>query len=107
MNDLKPCPFCGGGAFMHDSDLESYISVSCKKCGMSNGTYYMSKSKAIAGWNTRTPTDKRIAELEARLKIWEPTTEVGLGSTLKTDTQSRNAHYVNYGNIPQLGDQNE
>jgi len=65
MNDLKPCPFCGGASFflVHEeyelepkSEVTANKSVTykvfCLECGC--GTPYMrSKDEAIEAWNRR------------------------------------------------------
>lgn len=46
--ELKPCPFCGGAAFMFpDSEW-----VQCESCG-ATGAGFESAGKAAAAWNTR------------------------------------------------------
>ena len=65
MNDLKPCPFCGGNAtpvYRHENgDLYTsnilMLSVSgtvkCKKCGVQLPKIYNRVSYAIKVWNRR------------------------------------------------------
>lgn len=45
-NQLKPCPFCGGEAFMKSTPL-MYEFPMCGKCGVTKG--------CPAEWNTRAP----------------------------------------------------
>ena len=45
---LKPCPFCGGEARMHDNGME-VVCVSCESCG----PFCDTKAEAIAAWNAR------------------------------------------------------
>ena len=63
MDELKPCPFCGGKAIItcftfydadNDDDEEGY-SVECKNCGVS--TSYMSRECAEETWNRRCDND--------------------------------------------------
>lgn len=54
--DLEPCPFCGGGAELHDSQRNPRVPmwwVRCKLCGASTATH-STKEKAVAAWNRRT-----------------------------------------------------
>ena len=61
MNDLKPCPFCGGEAQCSE-DLRFHISwFYCPGCGAASG-YRNTEAEAIEAWNTRaertsTPVD--------------------------------------------------
>jgi len=55
MNELKPCPFCGGEAetltaeSMHGGYL---FGIMCNDC-RSRGDVYGTESEAIAAWNSR------------------------------------------------------
>jgi Lar family restriction alleviation protein len=57
MNDLKPCPFCGGKAIVeghHNRFMEWYL-CSCPECHVSQtGNEYGFKFEAIEAWNRRT-----------------------------------------------------
>ena len=59
MNDLKPCPFCGGGAQIeHDYDGFGYSYVRCTKCGLMSIKFIKSfkissDKEAIDFWNRR------------------------------------------------------
>lgn len=64
MNNLKPCPFCGGEAEIFD-DRQSYPQVMCKmRCTLTNG-FSITKdefySKLFSTWNTRAP-DKTMQD---------------------------------------------
>ena len=57
---LKPCPFCGGEAFIHEI-CEDFLgggwkqrgyAVVCKKCHSST-EYDENKEKSAAAWNRR------------------------------------------------------
>ena len=53
MNELKPCPFCGGkGVIIEDYPRTDYF-VECDKCKTTSDTY-QSKEEAIAAWSHRT-----------------------------------------------------
>ena len=57
MRQLKPCPFCGMPAVMHnDSGIDTLYYVSCSCCAAcsNQGT----KEKAIEAWNRRAYEDK-------------------------------------------------
>lgn len=61
LNTLKPCPFCGGEAFIHvlredflDLGWEQIgYAVVCKKC-RSSTEYDENKEIVIKTWNTRS-----------------------------------------------------
>lgn len=49
---LKPCPFCGGEAWVIQI-LEDLYAVECRKCWTRKGTYQPTKAEAIEAWNRR------------------------------------------------------
>ena len=57
MDELKPCPFCGGEARLEPElksveDYSDFHWVTCRECyAMSLGTY--GEDKAIEAWNRR------------------------------------------------------
>ena len=54
MAELKPCPFCGGGAVVIDNGC--FVDVSCKNfhCrGWEDILMFKSKEEAIEAWNRR------------------------------------------------------
>lgn len=54
--DFKLCPFCGGGAELHDSQRNSRVPmwwVRCELCGATSATH-STKEKAVAAWNRMT-----------------------------------------------------
>ena len=62
MNELKPCPFCGGEAkYIYSMP---YNAVQCKKCKVFGKTVVDSyeqkdgKAEAIEAWNRRTDDGK-------------------------------------------------
>lgn len=56
MENLKPCPFCGGEAEtdfgFEDHDTKTYFYVVCLKCG-AEAIGCKTKAEAIAAWNRR------------------------------------------------------
>lgn len=54
MNELKPCPFCGGVGYPIDCSItrDPWWVVTCRDCG-AHGLKRSSKRLAIADWNTR------------------------------------------------------
>ena len=59
--ELKPCPFCGGGAEMSQGrfDGKDTSYVMCKKCAARGEFFvvspkYASNEKAVKAWNRRT-----------------------------------------------------
>ena len=68
MDELKPCPFCGGKAEIVEGYYDSFIdgyAVMCRNCCLIFGAHgslgeaykwmciYESKEEAIDAWNTR------------------------------------------------------
>ena len=63
--DLKPCPFCGGNAYIDDYD-RSYIAI-CWNCHAE--TYeFKDKEECIRAWNNRPIEDEKDKEIES-LKV--------------------------------------
>jgi Lar family restriction alleviation protein len=67
---LKPCPFCGGDAFVAQSTNENCLGelydtfiVICEKCTAEAGIHD-TKEQAINTWNTRPAEDALKAEVE-------------------------------------------
>lgn len=62
MEELKPCPFCGGKAKIHRSTDELhpnrwYPGCADRHClGRNKGKYFPNELQAIKAWNTRKPT---------------------------------------------------
>lgn len=48
MNELKPCPFCGGKAHI----MRGGHWIACEDCQSESG-YYSTKEEAIEAWNRR------------------------------------------------------
>ena len=64
MNELKPCPFCGGEAtLLHGQTENQYSYVRCGKCFSKTAEYYIATThscddKAIEAWNRRAGDGK-------------------------------------------------
>lgn len=78
MNELKPCPFCGGEARIRDFtmvDLEPEIDVFCINCGAQTFVYE-TKDDAIEAWNRRVEDSdierlrKKVSALEKSNRNW-------------------------------------
>lgn len=54
MNELKPCPFCGGEA-MKMTSTDGFTSIGCLECNPVFGVMVqaMNEAEAIKAWNTR------------------------------------------------------
>jgi Lar family restriction alleviation protein len=74
---LKPCPFCGGEAWLNDyeakySDLPPQSRApQCRSCGVSPG-YLATSAKAIAAWNRRAA----LSAIEGRGGALQPSASV-------------------------------
>lgn len=67
-SELKPCPFCGGGAYAPDErdDERGLFSVFCATCAASAASQE-TRADAIAAWNAR-PLPVPDADLEKRAR---------------------------------------
>lgn len=61
MNELIPCPFCGGKAELEHEYIFGfdYSTIKCKKCGVKTApikvsSTYSSDELAAEAWNRRT-----------------------------------------------------
>ena len=56
MNELNPCPFCGGKAY-----LRTVMSINFAECEVcyADGPREASKEKAADSWNRRTETENK------------------------------------------------
>lgn len=57
MNELKPCPFCGGQARRAENKNFGWL-VHCKKC-FAKTDHYQSKGAAARAWNRRAGGKER------------------------------------------------
>lgn len=66
IEELKPCPFCGGNASVNEGEFEGskVFSVSCEKCGATTGGAD-NVQIVIDVWNKRT-------ELQAAEEVLKP-----------------------------------
>jgi Lar family restriction alleviation protein len=56
IEELRPCPFCGGEAeiiHLYDGDNEGGSCVQCKKCFSSGNVEFDFKENFIKNWNRR------------------------------------------------------
>lgn len=56
MENLKPCPFCGGEAKMNIhrfAGLSNSYGVECKECMTQSSQFFATREQAIAAWNRR------------------------------------------------------
>jgi Lar family restriction alleviation protein len=57
MNNLLPCPFCGGEADIFEASEDSFCTL-CTDCGVET-PYQISAEEAVAAWNRRAqPSEK-------------------------------------------------
>ena len=53
MEELKPCPFCGGKAKVNTTPNRGEFYVMCKNGDIEQLRLHITKSKAIKAWNRR------------------------------------------------------
>ncbi len=58
MNELKPCPFCGGEALMRERYINGIANTKhyrreCRHCKATFAHWYRSMKKADEAWNRR------------------------------------------------------
>lgn len=63
---LKPCPFCGGEAWVIQI-LEDLYAVECRKCWTRTGTYQPTEAEAIEAWNLRAERTAKVIEHDASI----------------------------------------
>lgn len=75
--DILPCPFCGGEAYVNYSHSGEIFGVRCKKwigsagsleC-LGAGAYAKNEAVAIAAWNRRAPLHGEVAALDIASNI--------------------------------------
>lgn len=62
MEELKPCPFCGGKAYGYTVQTKEIFTeyIHCERCNACSDVYE-TKQQAIEAWNTRhEPTCQKI-----------------------------------------------
>lgn len=77
---VKPCPFCGGEAWVIQI-LEDLYAVECRKCWTRTGTYQPTEAEAIEAWNRRA---ERTAKVE--FERLEEDVKIGAGTFRKGTT---------------------
>ena len=69
---LKPCPFCGGMAKIHNyRDYRNYYTVECCDCGIFVSDNYSREEDAVKGWNIR-PAETELLETLKEIASNEP-----------------------------------
>ena len=64
MDELKPCPFCGGKAYLDLYILPKYeYVIRCNVCSLEFGLYLgRNKEEAIEAWNRRADNGREAAD---------------------------------------------
>jgi Lar family restriction alleviation protein len=55
MENLKPCPFCGGEAEVFKMASDQLKMAACIEC-MAQSRLFLTEDEAIKAWNMRTDT---------------------------------------------------
>ena len=63
IEELKPCPFCGGDAEITKWHEGYFVECKKQRCGGTIGAY-KAKQKAIEAWNTRAERTCRFEHIE-------------------------------------------
>lgn len=76
-DELKPCPFCGGEAWLYDAVNDEGFNIPLgsdtfyARCRKGCGHLWDDRAKAIVAWNRRTtPPPESGAVEEARDAVW-------------------------------------
>lgn len=107
MDDLKPCPFCGGDevSASYCTDTEGNISgrfVECEVCA-ANGPITKVEAEAIAAWNCRADADTIEAQRKTHHLV--PRHTEGLTQILPMDSAPQNGAHILAKTLPrQKGD---
>lgn len=65
MNELKPCPFCGGEAkFVHIFENPEKCMVSCRECDGGIDAVFANEEAAAEAWNRRAQPANEPLTLE-------------------------------------------
>lgn len=65
MTDLKPCPFCGGEAYMETPRfyrLPNAYRVRCLDCKAQTYSFYTTEQEAANAWNKRADIPNKCRE---------------------------------------------
>lgn len=79
--ELKPCPFCGGNAFVFMDEYGKF-GIKCKGCGLIFGievedgielkdgwkAVFDNSGSAREAWNTRKPMERIVEQLSEQLE---------------------------------------
>lgn len=55
MEQLKPCPFCGGEAYFYEFER----CIGCLNCGVETVSYH-TEEEAIEAWNRRIEDEQKV-----------------------------------------------
>ncbi len=70
MNDLKPCPFCGGAAERTETD-DGGSFIRCTRCDASTAIHYDRRENLVSSWN-----DRKRETMSAFDKSWQLAEEI-------------------------------
>ncbi len=68
MDELKPCPFCGGKAILQSAPPQDNYFVSCRKCGATTMKYFPGKEEAAVMWNRRAAPENKLEKGQAMIQ---------------------------------------
>ena len=94
MDDLKPCPFCGGEDVEHLPDGFGNWLVGCVTCDYRIQCVDCTEEEAIRYWNTRPAEDKKNYDLKALNFIYNKQAEAWENEIERLKAENAELRYI-------------